>query len=116
MNLPPIELDSRFDEAVEAFNRRDYFEASDLFEDLFFEAAGDELEFARVFLQVSVGLVHAERGQRRPAIERLAEALRAIARVTNLRGVDLASLTSDIRRLIASLEVATPVEWPVIRR
>ncbi len=113
-----IQTDPRFASGVALFNSQQFYEAGDLFEELFFEAVGGELEFIRAFLQVSVGCVHAERRQPRPAIERLQEATLAIARVTDDRGFDLASLRSDILKLMSDLpgpESPFGGSWPVIR-
>jgi len=119
VTLPPVEDDPRLLEAVEAFNRRDYFEAGDAFEELFFEAVRDEVPFIRALLQVSVGLVHAERGQRKAAIERLEEALAAFAEIVNARGFgdrgfDFARLESDVRAAISALRAHRAVAWPTI--
>ncbi len=116
MTLPPTHLDPRFAAAVGQFNRGEYAEASDLFEDLFFEAAGDELEFARTFLQVSVGFLHADQGQRRPAIERLEEGIRAIDRVKNDRGMDLAALRHDVVAAIEAIRLGRSFDSPTITR
>jgi Domain of unknown function (DUF309). len=85
----PLERDPRFLTAIAHFQAGDFDEAADGFEELFFEAIRDELEFVRVFLQVSAGVFHAQCGQRRPAVERLEEGVRAIERVTSDRGFDL---------------------------
>ena len=114
MTLPPIQLDPRFAAAVDDFNRGEYAEANDLFEELFFEAAGDELDFARTFLQVSVGFLHADQGQRRPAIERLEEGLLTVDRVTNDRGVDLVRLRCEVVVAIAALRAGEAVSSPMI--
>ncbi len=103
--LPPIDTDSRFLEAMELFRAGSFFESSELFEELYFEAVRDEVEFARFFLQLSVGMVHAERGQSRPAIERLDEAVKAAARVTNWRGVDGALLVARASAVIERFRV-----------
>jgi len=87
--LPPLEHDPRFHEALRHFDAGDWLEASDLFEELFFEAVRDELPLVRVLLQISTGMHHLARGQRNAARERIDEGLRAIAEVTNARGVDL---------------------------
>lgn len=71
------------------FNAGDWLEASDLFEELFFEAVRDELPLVRVLLQISTGMHHLARGQHRAARERIEEGLRAMSEVTNARGVDL---------------------------
>lgn len=90
--LPPLEDDPRFAAALAHFGAGDWLEASDLFEELFFDAVRDEVPLVRALLQVSTGLHHISRGQRRAAIERLEEGLRVIETVTNARGVDLDEL------------------------
>jgi Domain of unknown function (DUF309) len=98
---PPLEDDPRFAAALRHFEDGDWLEASDLFEELFFEAVRDEVPLVRLLLQLSTGLHHVARGQRRAAVERLEEGLRAFAEVTNPRGVDLAALRDDVRGWIA---------------
>lgn len=87
--LPPLEDDPRFAAALAHFEAGDWLEASDLFEELFFESVRDEVPLVRALLQVSTGMHHLSRGQRRAARERLEEGLRALAGVTSARGVDL---------------------------
>jgi hypothetical protein len=103
MNDGSVFEDPRFQEAVALFNAGEFFDAGDLFEELFFEAIGDEVPLARVFLQVSVGFHHADVLQRRPAIERLEEAIRAIDAVTNARGLDLVALREGVGRAVRAL-------------
>ena len=98
--LPPLEDDPRFHAALRHLAEEDWLEASDLFEELFFEAVRDEVPLVRALLQVSTGLHHISRGQRRAAVERLEEGLRAIDTVTNARGVDLEALRELARRAI----------------
>jgi len=100
--LPPLEDDPRFAEALRFFRDGDWMEASDLFEELFFEAVRDEVPLVRVLLQISTGMHHLSRGQRNAARERIEEGLRAIAEVTNARGVDLERIARDARAAIAS--------------
>lgn len=103
--LPPLEHDPRFAEALAHVAQGDWLEASDLFEELFFEAVRDEVPLVRALLQVSTGMHHIGRGQRRAAAERLAEGLRAIDTVTNPRGVDLAELRARTEAALAALRV-----------
>ena len=95
--LPPLEHDPRFAEALAHFAQGDWLEAGDLFEELFFEAVRDEVPLVRALLQISTGMHHIGRGQRRAAVERLEEGLRAIETVTDARGVDLAALREQAR-------------------
>ncbi|HEY0370658.1 MAG TPA: DUF309 domain-containing protein [Thermoanaerobaculia bacterium] len=99
--LPPLEDDPRFAEALRHFSNGDWLEASDLFEELFFEAVRDEVPLVRALLQISTGMHHLNRGQRRAAVERLEEGVRVLDTVTNARGVDLAQLRSQAGAVIA---------------
>ena len=112
--VTPVEDDPRFGLAVEQFNAGNYEEASDGFEELFFEAVRDEIDFVRVFLQVSVGLHHVERGQRRAAVERLEEGVRVMALVTNDRGFDLQALAREVQRIVPFIARGERTKWPVI--
>ena len=87
--MQPLQDDPRFAAARAYFGAGDWLEASDLFEELYFEAVRDEVPLVRVFLQISTGMHHIARGQRRAAVERLEEGLRALSDVTNTHGVDL---------------------------
>lgn len=101
--LPPLERDPRFAEALAHFGSGDWLEASDLFEELFFEAVRDEVPLVRALLQVSTGMHHIARGQRRAAAERLEEGLRVIDTVTNARGVDLGAIREQVRQALREL-------------
>src|SRR3982750_4427364 len=103
-----LEDDPRFLAAVAQFNAGQFYEAGDAFEELFFEAVRGEVELVRVLLQVSVGAYHADTGQRRPAIERLEEAILAIDRVTDDHGLDLVRLRDDIRVLMREIRDGRP--------
>lgn len=103
---PPLADDPRFAAALAHFDAGDWLEASDLFEELFFEAVRDELPLVRVMLQISTGMHHISRGQRRAARERLEEGLRALAEVTNAFGVDLARVGERARAALTDLSSA----------
>jgi hypothetical protein len=116
-----FEDDPRFVKAVAHFNAAEFEEATDGFEELFFEAVRDEVPFARVFLQISAGMHHVERNQLRASIERLEEGLRAVMEVDNPRGYDLCALDADVRTFIGRVAARMKGErermvWPVIRR
>ena len=103
MHQTRLEQDPRFIHGIERFNAQEFDEAGDAFEELFFEAIVGELEFVRLFLQLSTGCLHAERRQPRAAIERLQEGVLALDRVTDHRGYDLTALRADTIRLINQL-------------
>jgi len=90
------------EKGIAHFNEGDYFDAAEVFEDLFFEAVRGEVDLARALLQVATGMHHIERGQRRAAIERLEEALEPIDRAQS-ELIDLAALRAHVTRAIAQL-------------
>ena len=117
----PIELDPRFLRGVELFNVRDFLDASEEFEELFFEVMSEEQEFVRFFLQVSVGLHHIERGQNRAAVERLTVAIDTLPLLMSDRGYDLESLRVATGKVIDAVQAhgimgMPAIMWPTIER
>jgi hypothetical protein len=106
--------DPRFIRGVALFNDGEYLEASDCFEDLFFEGVRDEPDFIRIFLQFSTGIHHAQFGQWRPAVERIEEGLLLVACIQNDRGIDLVALGEGMRSGVRSLRERSKPSWPVI--
>jgi hypothetical protein len=106
--------DPRFLRAVALFNDGDYLEASDLFEELFFEGVRDEPDFIRIFLQFSVGIFHAQTGQWRPAVERIEEGVRLVAANQNDRGFDLRALSTSMAATVTALRENRKPFWPQI--
>jgi predicted metal-dependent hydrolase len=103
--LPALEDDPRFHAALQFYAAGDWLEASDLFEELFFEAVRDEVPLVRALLQVTTGMHHLSRGQRRAAVERLEEGLRVIETVTHPRGVDLEEVRRQVRGTLRGLGI-----------
>jgi hypothetical protein len=106
--------DPRFLRGIALFNDGDYFEASDCFEELFFEGIRDEPDFIRIFLQFSVGIFHAQTGQWRPAVERIEEGLRLVAANRDDRGFDLPALAAGMRTGATALRGKQIASWPQI--
>jgi hypothetical protein len=106
--------DPRLLRGIALFNDGEYLEASDLFEELFFEGVRDEPDFIRIFLQFSVGIHHAETGQWRPAVERIEEGLLLVATNQNNRGIDLAALAEGMKSGVRSLREKSKLVWPTI--
>jgi len=104
--------DPRFLRGIALFNDGDYLEASDCFEELFFEGVRDEPDFIRIFLQFSVGIFHAQTGQWRPAVERIEEGLRLVAANENDRGVDLAALADGMKAGVMAVREKRIALWP----
>ena len=106
--------DRRFVRGLALFNDGDYLEASDCFEELFFEGVRDEPDFIRIFLQFSVGIFHAQTGQWRPAVERIEEGLRLVAANADDRGFDLRALSALMEAGVAALRQKSKPDWPQI--
>lgn len=111
--------DERFSRAIELFNEREYADAADLFEELFFEAVLGEVELARALLQIATGAHHVERGQRRVAIERIDEGVIALRAVGDSRGIDVEKLGEEVAAFVSWIKdprSVAPVPWPSIVR
>jgi predicted metal-dependent hydrolase len=106
--------DPRFLRGIALFNDGDYLEASDCFEELFFEGVRDEPDFIRIFLQFSVGIFHAQTGQWRPAVERIEEGLRLVATNGDDRGFDLLTLAAGMRSGATAVREKRIASWPRI--
>jgi hypothetical protein len=111
-----ITSDPRFLRGVSLFNEGEYLEASDFFEELFFEGVRDEPDFLRIFLQFSVGIHHAEMGHRRPAIERIGEGLRLVTANVDDHGIDLAALANGMRAGARQIRDELRPDWPRIEK
>ena len=94
-----ITADPRFVRGVSLFNDGEYLEASDFFEELFFEGVRD---------------YHAETGQLRPAVERTEEGLRLVASNRDDHGIDLLALASGMRVGVRNLRHKIKPQWPKI--
>jgi predicted metal-dependent hydrolase len=111
--------DPRLLAGIAHFNAGDYDLAADAFEELFFEAVRDEVEFIRALMQVATGIHHVERNQFRAAIERLQEGVRVIDAITNDRGYDFARLRADVIALLPKIAARSRgakerIVWPKI--
>lgn len=102
--LPPLADDPRLDLAVELFNLREYEEAADLAEELYFEASSDERSLTRVLLQLFVGMVHVQHRQVKPAVERLRVGIEETSLVRDWMGIDGAALRSSMMEVVRQLE------------
>lgn len=112
-SLPVID-DHRFIRGIALFNAGEYLEASDCFEELFFEGIRDEPDFVRIFLQFSVGIHHAQMGQWRPAVERIEEGLLLVSANQDDRGIDLAGLANQMKEGVRSVRGKSKPVWPGI--
>ena len=103
-------LDVRLQPGRTAFNRGAFFEAHELWEDVWRDLAGDQRKLVQGLIQIAAGLHHLRHGRQRPAARLLARACRKLSRagVTPASDrpplVDIDALVHDVERLLKDLE------------
>ncbi len=110
-----VRLDPRFQQAVDLFNRRAWYEAHDAFEEIWHETAGPERRLLQGILQIAVAHVHLDRGNLRGATILLGEGVGRLscAQPGDL-GLDLPSVRDQARLRLEALQQETdPVVLPV---
>ena len=65
---PPADYDDRYLAGIVLFNRHDFFEAHEVWEDLWMDRAGPEKRFVQGLIQAAVALYHWARGNRPGAV------------------------------------------------
>lgn len=106
----PSRMDPLLARGVELFNRGEFFEAHEVWE----EAWTPERDPRRLFLQslihVTVGAYHAMQGNPVGACRQLRKALRKIPPyLPAYEGVDTARLSEDTHRLLSAIESGAPI-------
>jgi uncharacterized protein len=95
--------DPRFLAGLDLFNRREYFEAHEVWEDLWRDSAGPEAEFYKGLIQASVSLYHLGRGNFAGA-QRLFTSGRAymLAAGSPFLGVDVLAFWGQMEAYVAA--------------
>jgi len=97
---PPTEYDPRYLAGIEHFNRGEYFEAHEVWEDLWHESPGPDRRFYQGLIQAAVAVYHAGNGNARGA-RRLFQSGRRY-----MSAYDTPHLGLDVRAFWAALERA----------
>lgn len=112
----------RYLEGIALFNQREYFEAHEVWEDLWREADGNDRQFYQGLIQCAVSLEHMKRGNAsgaRRLFQRCQKRLAPLPRV--YMGLDIWSLMEATARALAPgidpPKEGTPdqVQWPMIK-
>ena len=106
---PPTTLDARLQPGRAAFNRGAFFDAHELWEEVWRDLAGDQRNLVQGLIQIAAGLHHLQRGRQRPAARLLARGVQKISRTgltpacerPALVGVD--ALVPAVERLLKDL-------------
>jgi predicted metal-dependent hydrolase len=96
----------RIEQGRSAFNREQYFEAHELWEEAWKELAGDDRTFVQGLIQIAAGLHHLQQRRPRPAAGQLRKGLDKVRRGAFAPPVDLrvGALARDVAQLLAELE------------
>ena len=110
MTQPPYE--PKFLEGIEFFNRCDFFEAHEAWEDLWQDYQGPSRKFYQGLIQVAVCLHHFGNGNARGAIKLYHSSRNYLQPYAPFyEGIDLAKLLAEMDRCCADL-LASPDEFP----
>ena len=103
--MSPFQADPRFHQAVDLFNGHDWYGAHDLFEELWHETSDPERRWLQGMVQLSVALLHRQRGNPHGAMVLLGEARgRLVSAVAPPLGWDPDPLLDPLGVLLARLQ------------
>ncbi len=110
------EYDPRYLAGIELFNRREYFEAHEVWEELWHDTCGPERRFYQGLIQAAVAVYHAGNGNARGARRLFHSGRRYMtAFASHHLGLDVSEFWSAMERALAEfLTDATP-ESPALR-
>ena len=89
-----------------AFNHGDFFEAHELWEDVWRTLAGADRTFVQGLIQIAAGLHHVKEGRPRPGARVIARGVEKVEQTATAIRLPTAALLRDVRRLLAALEAA----------
>ncbi|MEB3335807.1 MAG: DUF309 domain-containing protein [Cyanobacteriota bacterium] len=108
----------RFQAAVALFNRQEWYDAHDLFEELWHEAMGEERELLQGIIQIAVAEHHWLNGNKRGSLLLMAEGLNHLQATADQElALDLASLIAVVQQRLARLQAGESLldlPWPVL--
>ncbi|MGH2722517.1 MAG: DUF309 domain-containing protein [Actinomycetota bacterium] len=103
------------DEGVRLFTAGDYFLAHETLEEHWVEAAEAERDFLQGLIQLSVGMLHAGRGNTRGALLQFRKSSARLAGYPDVHeGIDLATVRAFLAEAPAKLEAGEALAPPVL--
>ena len=109
---------SHYLEGIEHFNAGRYFDAHEVWEEIWLRSSGDTKQFYQMLIQAAVGLYHYERGNARGARGMHASVVDKLERLPSfLMSLDLGDFSRQFRGFFAELienndEAAPPADRP----
>ena len=102
-----IATSPKLTQAIEKFNQGDYFRAHDALEELWMPETGPTRPFYQSLIQISVGLLHAQRGNHKGALSLLSQGLEKLGHFPNpYLGVNLAALMAQTHSFLELLRAS----------
>jgi len=118
LDVPQSVYPSHYLEGIEHFNARRYFDAHEVWEEIWLRSSGDAKVLYQMLIQAAVGLYHYERGNARGARGMHANVVDKLERLPSfLMSLDLDDFSRQFRGFFAGLienneETAPPPEMP----
>jgi predicted metal-dependent hydrolase len=104
------------DDGINFFNSGHYFEAHEVWEDLWRETSGEFRLFYQGLIQTAVGLYHLSRGNMVGARAQLSKAIPKLdERSGKATGIDAGGLQRMLREVLDELDVASPGQVRIVR-
>jgi predicted metal-dependent hydrolase len=98
-------MEDLFTLGVEEFNREFFFEAHDLWEELWMETTGNHRVFYQGLIQTAVGFYHLSNGNYKGACSQFGKALGKLDQyLPSYHGINTASLVERVRLCLAAAE------------
>jgi predicted metal-dependent hydrolase len=96
----------RLEQGRAAFNRGEFFEAHERWEEVWRELEGAERVLVQGLIQIAAGLHHLQHGRRGPAARLLGKGVKKVSRAAPaaLGALPIDSLACDVARLLVELE------------
>jgi uncharacterized protein len=113
----PAEYDPRYLAGIDLFNRADYFEAHEVWEDLWHDTTGSNRRFYQGLIQAAVAVYHAGNGNARGA-RRLFESGRRYMSAYNSPhlGLDVRGFWAALERALADFLIDAALSTATLRR
>jgi predicted metal-dependent hydrolase len=93
-----MQMDARFLQGIEEFNRQFFFEAHDLWEEIWVDTTGNDRLFYQGLIQTAVGFYHLSNGNLKGANSQFTKALAKLEQyLPDHHGVDVQHLVNAVR-------------------
>jgi len=109
-------MEGLIDRGIFFFNSGRYFEAHEVWEDLWREEQGEGRIFYQALVQAAVGMHHATRNNKSGSRAVLLRALSKLDRLPEIvEGIEVGTLRRDLRQVLDKLEVGDIVPVRIVR-